>query len=106
MAGFFKDLFSGDFIAAWHDIVAAFEKLPKPVKDFIIRLEKDEGYLLQQLAQAALHDVVSGGFTTVSFVAAGKDIVIKALEQGKTIAISDAMAQLNILAAATRTDGK
>jgi len=102
MTGFFKDLIHGDFLAAWGDIVSAFKKLPQPVQDFFVRLESDEGQLLQTLAAAAIQDVVTAGFTTASFVAAGKDIVAKALDQGKTVAISDAMAQLNILATPLR----
>lgn len=98
MAGFIKDFFTGNFSKAWEDIVAAFKKLPQPVQDFVVRLETDEGQLLTTLSQVAIQDVVAGGFTTASFVAAGKDILAKALTQGKTIAMSDAMAQLNILA--------
>lgn len=102
MTGFFKDLFAGDFNGVWQDIVSAFKKLPQPVQDFITRLEGDEGQLLQTLAATALQDVISGGFSTASFVAAGKDVVAKAAEQGKAILISDAIAQLNILASAAR----
>jgi hypothetical protein len=98
MTGFLKDFFTGDFSQAWQDIISAFKKLPKPVQDFIIKLESDEGQVLQSLASVAIQDVVAGEFTTASFVAAGKDVVAKALEQGKTVAMSDAMAQLNILA--------
>lgn len=102
MTGFIKDFFSGDFALAWKDITEAFKKLPQPVQDFIMKLESDEGQVLQNLASVAINDVVAGGFTTASFVAAGKDVVAKALEQGKTVAMSDAMAQLNILASALR----
>jgi len=102
MTGFLKDFFTGDFTSAWEDITSAFKKLPQPVQDFIVKLETDEGALLQSLAETALQDVIAGGFTTASFVAAGKDVVAKGLAQGKTIAIGDAMAQLNILAAAIR----
>lgn len=102
MTGFFKDLFAGNFSGVWEDIVSAFQKLPQPVQDFIVRLEGDEGQLLQTLAEAALQDVVAGGFTTASFVAAAKDVVAKAAAQGQTILISDAVAQINILASAVR----
>lgn len=102
MTGFIKDFFTGDFTSAWNDILAAFKKLPQPVQDFVAKLESDEGQLLQTLAETAIQDVVTGGFTTASFVTAGKDVVAQALAQGKTIAISDAMAQLNILASALR----
>ena len=99
MTGFFKDLFAGDFTKVWEDVVSGYNRLPQEVKDFLIRLEDDGENMLQTLAQAALQDVVAGGFTTASFVAAGKDIVAKGLAQGKTILLTDAIAQLNILAA-------
>lgn len=99
MTGFFKDLFSGNFTGAWQDIVFAFQKLPVPVQTFVVKLESDGGQLLQSLAATGIQDVAAGGFTTASFVAAGKDIVTKGLAQGQTILMQDAMAQLNILAA-------
>ena len=99
MTGFFKDLFAGDFTKVWEDVVSGYNRLPQEVKDFLIRLEDDGENMLQTLAQAALQDVVAGGFTTASFVAAGEDIVAKGLAQGKTILLTDAIAQLNILAA-------
>ena len=103
MTSFLKDFFTGDFTAAWNDIVSAFKKLPPQVQDFVVKLESDEGQLLQTLAETALASVVSGGFSTASFVAAGKSIVAQAAVQGKTILISDAMAQLNILASPINT---
>lgn len=102
MTGFFKDLFNGDFPGVWQDILSAFKKLPQPVQDFIIKLESDEGQLMQQLCSVAVKDVVSGGFSTASFIAAGKDVVAQALAQGKTIGISDAIAELNIIASPLR----
>ena len=80
-----------------------FASLPKEVQDYLERLKTDEGSLLQRLALTAVQDVVSAGFTSASFVTAGKDIVAQALAQGKTIAINDAIAQVNILAAPLRT---
>lgn len=99
---FFTDLFSGNFTGAYEDIVKGLQSLPAPVQAFIVKLEGDAGALLQTLAEAALQDVVAGGFTTASFVAAAKDVVSKGLAQGQTILISDAMAQINILASSVR----
>jgi hypothetical protein len=99
MTGFFKDLFSGNFTGVWQDVVSAFQRLPVPVQTFVVKLEGDGGQLLQSLAATGIQDVVAGGFSTASFVTAGKDIVAKGLAQGQTILMQDAMAQLNILAA-------
>jgi hypothetical protein len=101
--GVLQDFFNGNFSAVWDDIIKGFHKLPKPVQDFIVKLESDEGQLLQTLAEAALAGVIQGGFSTAAFVAAGKSIVAQAAAQGKTILISDAMAQINILAAPLNT---
>ena len=76
--------------------------LSPELSDFLHRLLSDEGKLLQELAAQELQTVIAGGFSTASFVAAGKDIVAKALAQGKTVLIGDAIAQLNILAAPVR----
>jgi len=99
MPGFFNHLFHAEFAAAWNDIVLGFQKLPQPVQDFIRKLGTDEGQLIIRLAEAELPALIAAGFTTASFVQAGKNIVSNALAQGKTVAISEAMAQINILAA-------
>ena len=101
--GVLQDFFSGNFSGVIHDIAAAFSKLPAPIQAFIAKAESDEGKLLSSLATTALTDVVAGGFTTASFVAAGKAVVAQAASQGKTILISDAMAELNIQASAAQT---
>ena len=101
--GVLQDLFEGNFSGVVDDIKKSFATLPQPVQDFITKLESDEGQLLQTLAETALQSVIAGGFSTASFVAAGKSIVADAAAQGKTILISDAMAQLNILASPLNT---
>ena len=100
MTGFLKDFFTGDFATAWKDVTEAFKKLPQVEQDFITKLESDSWALIRSLADVAFKDVVAGGFTTASFVAAGKDVVAQAAAQGQTVAISDAVIQLNILKSA------
>ena len=100
--GVLKDLFSGNFSGVVDDIVKSFHKLPQVEQDFIVKLEGDAWTLIRSLAAVAINDVVAGGFSTASFVAAGKDIVAKGAEQGQAIGISDAIIQLNILAAPLR----
>jgi hypothetical protein len=96
--GVLQDLLKGDFPAVWEDIVKGFQRLPQPVQSFIGKAETDLGTLASSLAQTAFQDVVTGGFTTASFITAGKDVLAKGLEQGQTILMSDAMAFLNMLA--------
>jgi hypothetical protein len=100
MTGFFKDLFSGNFSGALADITDGLAKLPAPVQAFIVKVEDDAEGLLMSLAQTAYSDVVAGGLSTASFVAAGKDVVAKAATQGATILMSDAMVAVNLVASA------
>ena len=102
MTGFLKDFFTGDFATAWKDVTEAYNKLPQVEQDFITKLESDAWTLIRSLAGDAINDVVAGGFTTASFVAAGKDVVAKAAAQGQEVGISDALIQLNILASALK----
>lgn len=102
MTGVLKDLFSGNFSGVVADIESAFAKLPQAEQDFITKLESDAWNLIRSLASVAINDVVAGGFSTASFVTAGKDIVAQGEAQGQAIGISDAITQLNILAAAIR----
>jgi len=95
---FFGDLISGNCSNAFKRLEDLFSSLSPQVHAFIEKLASDEGKLLQTLAETALQSVITGGFSTASCVAAGKCIVAAAAAQGKTILISDAMAQLNILA--------
>jgi hypothetical protein len=103
VGNFFGDLISGNFSNALKRLEDLFSSLSPQVHAFIEKLASDEGKLLQTLAESALQSVITGGFSTASFVAAGKGIVAAAAAQGKTILISDAMAQLNILASPLNT---
>lgn len=96
--GIFSDLFSGNFSGVVDDIEKSFAKLPAPVQSFIAKIESDAESLLMSLATIGIADVAAGGFSTASFVTAGKDIVAKASSQGQTILMSEAMAALNIMA--------
>jgi len=95
--GVFQDLMKGNFSAVISDFEKGFAKLPSPVQAYVVKVENDVEGLLVGLAKTAFQDVMTGGFSTASFVAAGKDIVAKGLAQGYTILMSDAMAMLNML---------
>lgn len=105
MTGIFKDLFTCNFSGVMNDITSAFKKLPQPEQVFILKLESDAWNLIRSLAGVAISDVVTNGFTTASFVTAGKDVVAQAAAQGQTVGISDAIIQLNILANGLRPVG-
>lgn len=92
------DLLEGNFSHALKRVEDFFQNLPDDVTAFLQRLSTDGGKLLTQLAEEAVSDIVTAGFTTESFVKAAKDIVAKGLEQGKTILIQDAFVKLNTLA--------
>lgn len=102
--GFFSDLFSGNFSAAEADITSALAKLPVEIQTYISKVESDE--YQEVIIPAAIlfrNDIVAGGFTTASFVKAGKDVVALAATKGVTILISDALAVLNNLISPLQT---
>lgn len=96
--GVLQDLLAGNFSGVVHDITAGFSQLPAPVQTFVVKVESDAEGLLGNLCSVAIKDVETAGFTTASFVAAGKDVVAQGLSQGTAILISDAMAMLNMFA--------
>lgn len=55
----------------------------------------DEGKILQGLVSVAAQDVITGGFTTASFVAAAKDVGSKLAAQEITMAQTTIFAALN-----------
>ena len=96
--GVWSDIFSGNFSKVPADFAADIAGLPAPVQTFLVKIENDAEGLLMSLAQTAYNDVVAGGLTTASFVAAGKDVVAKAAAQGAAILMSDAMVAVNLVA--------
>ena len=98
--GILSDLFSGNFSGVYEDVVKSLQKLPPSVQNFISALESDEGQILQNLVSVAVKDVETAGFTTASFVAAGKDVLAQLVSQNiSTFSIQNILGLINIAAA-------
>lgn len=54
------------------------------LKGLVRKASTEEGNILKGLIPIAVNDVVAGGFTTASFVMAGKDVLAKLIEQNIT----------------------
>lgn len=66
-------------------------------KNFISLLESDEGKIAQGLIDVAIKDIETNGFTTVSFVTAGKDVLAQLIAKEITeFNLQHIIAMLNI----------
>lgn len=94
------DIIHGNFTNAWARLQDFWSGLPSQVRTFVGSLATDEGKILQSLVDVAVKDIETAGFTTVSFVAAGKDVFAKLVSQNiNTFNIQHVIAELNITAA-------
>ena len=93
LANLIGDIFSGNFTNAEARIKDWWNGVEPALQQFITTLETDEGKILQSLAVVAAQDVIAGGLTTASFVAAAKDV------QGKLVAQNIQMGQQTVFAA-------
>lgn len=79
--------------------------LSPATKRFIDQVESDQGKVIQGLIETAKNDVVAGGFTTASFVAAGKDVLAQAIAQEITeFSLQHIIAMINIAVAPLVTE--
>lgn len=97
-SNFFSDLISGNFTNAESRFLDWWNGTASPeLKSFLGKVESSEGQILEGLVSTAAQDVVSGGFTTASFVAAGKDVLAKLLAENiSTFNLQYVIAALNI----------
>lgn len=95
LSNLIKDVFSGNFTNAEARIKDWWNGLQPGIQAFITTLETDEGKILQGLVTVAAQDVISGGLTTASFVAAAKDVGAKLASQNITLAQTTIFAALN-----------
>lgn len=94
---FIGDVLSGNFSNALKRLEDFWAGLPIVFKSFVSSLETDEGKILSNLVGVAVKDVEAAGFTTVSFVTAGKDVLAQLIAQNiNTFTIQHVMAALNI----------
>lgn len=97
---FVGDLVHGNFSNAWKRLEDFWSGLPAPVRSFVGSLGTDEGKILQSLVDVAVKDVQVNGFTTASFVTAGKDVLAQLIAQNiSTFTMQHVMAAVNISAA-------
>lgn len=93
----FEDVLHGNFshaearVADWWD-----NSLSPGFKLFITKAKTDEGKILQGLVVTGAQDVLAGGFTTASFVAAAMDVGSKLLAQNIVMLQTDIFAALNV----------
>lgn len=93
-----NDLVHGNFTSAWARVEDWWNSDAFPeIKTLATKLATDEGKILEGLIAVAAQDVIAGGFTTASFVTAGKDVLAKLIAQNiATFNIQYIMAVLNI----------
>lgn len=96
VANLLKDIFTGNFTSAEARIEDWWAGVSPSVQMFITKVETDEGKILTGLAETAAEDIISGGLTTASFVAAAKDIGNKLVAQNIAMGQQDIFAALNI----------
>lgn len=103
--GAINKLSHGELLGALHDATTwlknRFTSLPSWVQAFLNKTGTQEYTILQSAVTAGVKDVVAGGLSTASFVAAGKDILAQLIAQNiSTFSIQDVMANLNMAVAA------
>lgn len=97
VSSFFGDLLSGNFSNAIKRLEDWWATAMPELQDFVTKAATTEGQILEGLIAVAAQDVIAGGFTTASFVAAGKDVLAKLIAQNiATFNIQYIMALLNI----------
>jgi len=95
LANLIKDVFSGNFTSAEARIKDWWSSLSPGIQAFVTTIETSEGKILQGLVVTAAQDVLTGGLTTASFVAAAKDVGTKLAAQNISLAQTTVFAALN-----------
>ncbi len=100
LSNLIKDVLAGDFSNAEHRIKDFLNSLSPGLQKFVTTIETEEGKILQGLVVTAAQDVLTGGLTTASFVAAAKDVGTKLVSQNITMSQQVVFAALNAEVAA------
>src|SRR4051812_25835725 len=99
------DVLHLNFSHAWERLKDWYSGLPAWMRAIGDKIGTQEGVVFKSLVQVGLQDVVSGGFTTVAFIKAGKDILAQLIAQEiKIFSMQDVMAALNMAVAALPAD--
>ena len=95
------DIVTGDFSDAETKISQWWSGLLPEIKAGLAVLASAEGQILQGLVVTAAKDVVSGGLTTASFVAAAKDVEGQLVAQNINLGKQTIFTALNAVVAGT-----
>lgn len=95
LSNLLKDVFTGNFTSAEARLKDWWNGVSPGIQAFITKVESGEGKILQGLVVVAAQDVLAGGLTTASFVAAAKDVGSKLASQNITLAQTTIFAALN-----------
>lgn len=91
------DVMDGNFSHAFQRVKDWWASAMPELTAFVEMAATDEGKILEGLISTAAQDVLTGGLTTASFVAAGKDVLAKLVAQNiSTFNLQAVMAMLNI----------
>jgi hypothetical protein len=91
-----KDIVTGNFTSAEQRIKDWWSGVSPRLQAFITQSETDQGKILETLAATGAQDVINGGLSTASFVAAALDIESKGVAMEVTWARTTIFALLNI----------
>lgn len=92
-----KDLATGNFSHAATRVQDWWSGVSPQIQHFLTEAESDEGKILEGLADVAVNDIATGGFSTASFVNAGKDVLAQLIAKNiSTFTMQHVMAMLNI----------
>jgi hypothetical protein len=96
VANLLKDIVTGNFTSAEQRIKDGWTGVSPRLQSFITQAEMDQGKILENLAATGAQDVLNGGLTTASFVAAALDIEAKGIAMEASWARTTIFAFLNI----------
>jgi hypothetical protein len=97
-----QDLEAGNFTGAEKRLADWWAGMPAWLQSFVAKAKTAQGVILTGLVETAAVDVASGGFSTASFVNAGKDVFAKAEAQEPGFSQQEVMSALNLAANALK----
>lgn len=97
-----EDVLHGNFAHAEQRIEDWYSGLPPWVQDFVTTAKTAQGQILTSLAEVAAQDVMNGGFTGASFLAAIADVGMKLAAQEISFGEQQIYAAVNLAAHALK----
>lgn len=90
-----KDVFTGNITGVEKRLSDWWNGAPSWLKNLVTTAETDEGQILSSLVPVVAKDVIAGGFSTASFVAAAKDVGAQLAAKNITMAQTVIFSALN-----------